>query len=49
MRGDTEERRKIHLVNWFDIYKDKKQGGIELRQLKGLNQALLGEFVDILS
>lgn len=42
MWGDARERGKIHLVNWLDVFKDKKYGGLGLR-LEGLNQALLGK------
>ena len=43
--GDTEERRKFHLVNWAEVCKDKKHGGLGLRHLEGLNQALLGKWL----
>ncbi|RVW82606.1 putative ribonuclease H protein [Vitis vinifera] len=32
--GDLEERRKIHLVRWTVICKDKRHGGLGLRHLK---------------
>ena len=41
--GHLGERRKIHLVSWSVICKDKKHGGLGLRHLKGFNQALLGK------
>ena len=43
--GKMEERRKFHLVNWAEICKDKKHGGLGLRHLEGLNQALLGKWL----
>ena len=49
LRGDMEERRKIHLVSWLAICKDKKYGGLGLRHLEGLNQALLGKWLWIFS
>ena len=45
LRGDMEERRKIHLVSWLVICKDKNHGGLGLRHLEGLNQALLGKWL----
>ena len=41
--GGLGDRSKIHLVNWSDVYKDKKYGGWGLRSLEGLNQTLLGK------
>ena len=43
--GDMEERRKIHLVSWLVICKDKKHGRLGLRHLEGFNQALLGKWL----
>ena len=40
-----EERRKIHLVSWSTICKDKKHGGLGLRHLEGLNQDLLSKWL----
>ena len=45
LQGDMEERRKIHLLSWLVICKDKKHGGLGLRHLEGLNQALLGKWL----
>ncbi|RVW57651.1 putative ribonuclease H protein [Vitis vinifera] len=42
---DTEERRKFHLVNWVEVCKNKKHGGLGLRHLEGLNQAFLGKWL----
>lgn len=33
---DTKERRKFHLVNWVEVCKDKKHGGLGLRHLRVL-------------
>ena len=41
--GELEERRKIHLVSWAVICKDKRHGGLGLRNLKDFNHALLGK------
>ena len=43
--GDLEERRKIHLVRWADICKDKRHGVLGLRHLKDFNHALLGKWL----
>ena len=43
--GDLEERRKIHLVRWAVICKDKRHGGLGLRHLKDFNHALLGKWL----
>ena len=41
--GDMEERRKMYLISWSVICKDKKHGGLGLRHLEGFNQVLLGK------
>ena len=38
-----EERRKMYLISWSVICKDKKHGGLGLRHLEGFNQVLLGK------
>ncbi|RVX00295.1 Transposon TX1 uncharacterized 149 kDa protein [Vitis vinifera] len=43
--GDVEGRRRIHLVRWTAICKDKKYGGLGLRHLKEFNYALLGKWL----
>ncbi|KAJ9677624.1 hypothetical protein PVL29_022550 [Vitis rotundifolia] len=43
--GDLEERRKIHLVRWAVICKDKRHGGLGLRHLEEFNHALLGKWL----
>ncbi|RVW14689.1 Transposon Ty3-I Gag-Pol polyprotein [Vitis vinifera] len=45
IRQDLEERRKIHLVSWAVICKDKRHGGLGLRNLKDFNHALLGKWL----
>ena len=42
--GDTRKRRKIHLVNWPNVCADKKHGGLGLRGLVALKEALLGKW-----
>lgn len=39
--GDTEEKKKIHLVNWHSVCKSKDKGGLGLRKAKTQNLALL--------
>ena len=43
--GDLDERRKIHLVRWAVICKDKRHGELGLRHLKVFNHALLGKWL----
>ena len=43
--GDVEGRRRIHLVRWTAICKDKKYGGLGLRHLKDFNHALLRKWL----
>nr|CAN71342.1 hypothetical protein VITISV_002439 [Vitis vinifera] len=43
--GDMDERKKIHLVRWAVICKDKRHGGLGLRHLKDFNNALLGKWL----
>ena len=40
-----EESNKIHLVNWKSVCRRKKSGGLGIRPLKSLNQALLGKWL----
>ena len=40
-----EERRKIHLVRWAAVCKDKRYGGLGLRHMKDFNKALLGKWL----
>ena len=39
--GDTEEKRKVHLVAWRDLCKPRMAGGLGMRNLKLCNQAFL--------
>ncbi|RVW60715.1 hypothetical protein CK203_053044 [Vitis vinifera] len=43
--GDLEDERKIHLVKWPAVCKAKDFGGLRLRRLDSLNQALLGKWL----
>ena len=38
-------KRKIHAVSWEMICKEKKNGGLGLRNLEVMNDALLGRVV----
>ncbi|KAJ9690971.1 hypothetical protein PVL29_013233 [Vitis rotundifolia] len=46
--GDLGDRSKIHLVKWSDVCKAKNFGGLGIRRLHSLNQALLGLAMEIL-
>lgn len=39
--GDTPDKRKLHLVNWHTVCKDKDVGGLGLRKAQTQNMALL--------
>ena len=39
--GGGNLKRKPHLVNWNTVYSEKKIGGLGVRSLSKLNQALL--------
>ncbi|XP_028092237.1 uncharacterized protein LOC114292475 [Camellia sinensis] len=39
--GDTREKRKVHLANWDQVCKLKKDGGLGLRKARDTNLALL--------
>ena len=41
--GALGERSKIHLVKWSNVCKAKNFGGLGIRRLHSLNQALLGK------
>lgn len=40
-----EEKRKFHLLEWRSICQPKKMGGLGIRPLKLVNQALLGKWL----
>ena len=39
--GGSDLRRKIHMVRWEVVSKNKKLGGLGLRRIKSFNQCLL--------
>ncbi|KAL8166813.1 hypothetical protein V2J09_008312 [Rumex salicifolius] len=41
--GSTRERRKMHLVGWNQVCKSKAAGGLGIKKMTTLNQALLGK------
>uniref|UniRef100_A0A7N2LEI8 Reverse transcriptase zinc-binding domain-containing protein n=1 Tax=Quercus lobata TaxID=97700 RepID=A0A7N2LEI8_QUELO len=41
--GSTEEKRKLHLVNWHTVTMPKDWGGLGLFQMRHRNQALLAK------
>ena len=43
--GALGERSKIHLVKWSNVCKAKNFGGLGIRRLHSLNQALLGKWL----
>ena len=43
--GGLGDRSKIHLVNWSDVCKAKNFGGLGIRRLHNLNQALLDKWL----
>ena len=43
--GGLGDRSKIHLVNWSDVCKAKNFGGLGIRRLHNLNQALLEKWL----
>ncbi|XP_028076768.1 uncharacterized protein LOC114278826 [Camellia sinensis] len=42
--GDSDVRRKVHLVKWKELTMDKKQGGLGIRNLSSLNNRLLAKW-----
>lgn len=38
--GDTDDKKRVHLVNWNDVCKTKNSGGLGLRKAADFNQAL---------
>jgi hypothetical protein len=43
--GSTEEIAKFHLVNWELICKPYSNGGLEMKNLRKFNEALLGKWL----
>ncbi|KAL8170556.1 hypothetical protein V2J09_022360 [Rumex salicifolius] len=41
--GSSKSARKMHLVNWEDVTKPKKVGGLGVKRMKELNLALMGK------
>eukprot|EP00268_Persea_americana_P014029 TRINITY_DN16210_c0_g1_i2.p1 TRINITY_DN16210_c0_g1~~TRINITY_DN16210_c0_g1_i2.p1 ORF type:complete len:280 (+),score=35.24 TRINITY_DN16210_c0_g1_i2:349-1188(+) len=41
----TSSQKKLHLVDWESICKPKDEGGLGIRPLKKMNQALLGKWL----
>ncbi|KAL7239794.1 hypothetical protein ACSBR2_005630 [Camellia fascicularis] len=39
--GDTETQKKVHLVNWDSVCKNKAEGGLGLRKAGDQNTTLL--------
>lgn len=43
--GDSDNCKKYHLVNWLEVKKPLRDGGLGLRSLIKLNEALLGKWI----
>ncbi|XP_019188879.1 PREDICTED: uncharacterized protein LOC109183149 [Ipomoea nil] len=41
--GDTDDKKKMHMVNWNDICKPKDSGGLGLRRCADFNDAFLAK------
>ncbi|GMQ00802.1 hypothetical protein CsSME_00047717 [Camellia sinensis var. sinensis] len=41
--GNTEDRKKVHLVNWQQVCKSKSNGGLGIRQARVQNLALISK------
>ncbi|KAL8137409.1 hypothetical protein V2J09_003410 [Rumex salicifolius] len=41
--GSTDEKKRMHLVNWEQVCKDKAAGALGIKNMTQLNQALLGK------
>ncbi|OMO88470.1 reverse transcriptase [Corchorus capsularis] len=43
--GDSEEKRKIHSINWVNVTKAKRKGGLNLRRSRLRNVALMAKLI----
>lgn len=43
--GDDDERRRYHLVNWKEVKKPNRAGGLGIRPLVEMNKALHGKWL----
>ncbi|KAL8142832.1 hypothetical protein V2J09_015864 [Rumex salicifolius] len=41
--GSWDDRRRMHLVSWADIYKRKEDGGLGIWSTKAMNLALIAK------
>lgn len=41
--GDTDQRKKIHLIKWDTVCKPKLQGGLGIKRIAAMNQAMLAK------
>lgn len=41
--GDNNDTKKIHLVNWEEVYEPRENGGLGLRMGKNFNEALIAK------
>lgn len=42
--GSSDEKRKIHLINWVTVTMPKSQGGLGIHKSEGKNSALISSF-----
>ncbi|GMQ04388.1 hypothetical protein CsSME_00049821 [Camellia sinensis var. sinensis] len=42
--GDSEAKKRVHLVKWKDVTMDKNLGGLRIRNLKVVNNCLLAKW-----
>ncbi|XP_024190144.1 uncharacterized protein LOC112194121 [Rosa chinensis] len=41
--GDSDDKRKIHLVNWDNVCKPKNRGGLGIKRTTDMNKAMLAK------